>query len=198
MSRLIESIKLLDGKFYNLSLHEERMKRSLLALFNSSKPINLEHILTSHDYPVNGWFKCRIIYDSEIRDISFSPYTVRSVRSLRVIEDDDISYAFKFEDRTQIDKLFSMREGCDDVLIVRSGMVTDCSYSNIAFRKGDRWFTPDSPLLEGTARARLIRENKIEVKKIGMDDIRSFDSVRLVNALLEFDGPEIAVSDIVF
>jgi 4-amino-4-deoxychorismate lyase len=198
MSLLIESIKLLNGEFHNVSGHERRMKRSLLSLFGSTRSIDLKSFLSEGDFPREGLYKCRVLYDATILEKSFAPYEPRSVNRVKSVRDDMISYDFKFADRTHINRLFNLRGDCDDVLIIRQGKVTDCSYANIAFRKGREWFTSDSPLLQGTMRQKLIAENKIAVREIREGDIRSFDSFKLINAMLEFDCPEIEVSEIVF
>ncbi|HET9487300.1 MAG TPA: aminotransferase class IV [Chryseosolibacter sp.] len=199
MSRLIESIKLLDGKFYNLFYHEQRMKRSLQALFGDHRKIDLEKFLRDTDYPRHGLYKCRIVYDANFSEASFSPYEAKRVERVKVVEDDDISYEFKFLDRSAINRLFDLRGDCDDVLIVRKGMVTDCSFSNVVFKSdGGVWYTPRSPLLEGTMRRNLLDQNRIQVREIQKRDIRSFDTFKIINAMLEFDSPEIEVSNIVF
>ena len=198
MSRLIESIKLLDGKFYNLVYHEARMQYSLASLFGGNDKPELESFLRRSDYPRKGLYKCRILYDDKSRSVSFYPYEARRIKSVRIVHDDTISYPYKYEDRQAIERLFSMRGDCDDVLIVRSGKVTDGSYSNVVFRKGQEWFTPEVPLLKGTMRQKLIDENKIQPREILLGDIRSFDGFKVINAMLEFDSIEIEVSDIVF
>lgn len=198
MSLLIESIKLVDGKFFNLSYHQERVSRSIESLFPSCEVLQLSQLLGTKELPDKGWYKCRIVYDDVQAEVQFSPYKPRTIKRIKIVDGQNIEYPFKFADRSAIDRLFAMRGDCDDVLITVNGKVTDCSYSNVVFRKGSRWFTPDSPLLRGTMREQLVRENKAEVREIRIDDIRSFDSVRIVNALLEFDGPEVDVSDIVF
>lgn len=198
MSRLIESIKWLDGKFHNLFYHEQRMTRSLHALYGLAAPVGLEKLLGGVAPPAKGLYKCRIVYDDTSREVTFLPYKVRKINRLKVVEDNDISYAFKYADRKSIDRLFQQRGDCDDILIVKRGRVTDCSFSNIVFRKGGEWVTPDSALLKGTMRQKLIDENKIKTREIRPQDIRSFDNFRIINAMLEFDSPEIEVSDIVF
>ena len=197
MSRLVESIKLLDGKFHNLPAHQQRMNRSLQALYGVSPP-DLEQWLHKNPFPSKGLFKCRIIYDEFSQHVNFSPYVPKVINRIKVIEDNTIEYAHKFVDRNAIDRLFLQRGDCDDVLIVKNGRVTDCSFSNIVFRKDDQWFTPDTPLLEGTMRQRLLDENLIKSREIRGGDIRSFDTVRIINAMLEFESPEIEVSAIVF
>ena len=198
MSRLIETIKLLDGKFYNLSYHERRMARSLQHLFNKSASIGLEELLHETPFPSKGLYKCRLVYDDVATDIEYTPYQYRSVSRIKVVEDDLIAYPFKVVEREPINRLFAMRGDCDDVLIIRRGDVTDCSYANIVFRRGSNWFTPASPLLDGTMRQQLLDKNKITAREIRKEDIRSFDTCKIVNAMLEFDSPEIDVTDIVF
>jgi len=198
MSRLIESIKLLDGKFYNLPFHEKRMAHTLSELFGMSEPVRLEEYLNEGEFPPKGLFKCRLVYDNIYREKTFSRYDPRIIKTVKVVREDGIQYPFKFEDRAVLDRLFGMRGNCDDVMIIRKGQVTDCSYSNIVFRRGSEWVTPASPLLEGTMRAKLIGQNKIQAREILEEDIRSFDSFKIINAMLEFDSPEIEVSRIVF
>ncbi|MDQ2655823.1 MAG: aminotransferase class IV [Bacteroidota bacterium] len=198
MSLLIESIKLLDGEFYNLRFHEQRMRNSLLAVSGVDQPVQIEWYLRDCIVPRSGLFKCRILYDAQSGEATFSPYRPRNIKAVRVVQGGDIAYPLKYADRSAIERLFDQRDGCDDVMIIRNGKVTDCSYSNVVFRKGRDWYTSDSPLLEGTQRAKLLEENKIQAREIQVRDIRSFDGVRIINAMLEFDSPEIEVSDIVF
>ena len=198
MSRLIESIKLVDGRFCNLFYHEQRMIRSLHALFGRAEAPGLEQYLLEQEFPKEGLFKCRIVYDAITRVTTISPYVPKKIEKVKLVSDDQIDYAFKYEDRSAIDRLFALRGDCDDVLIVRKGRVTDCSFSNILFRKGRAWYTPGTPLLEGTMRRNLLDKKIIQAREILKTDIRSFDTFRIINAMLEFDGPEIEVSDIVF
>lgn len=198
MSLLIESIKLLDGTFYNLSYHQQRMNRSLKTLCSESDHQDLEALLGNIEKPAKGLYKCRIVYDEEKRDIEFVPYQYRPVQRIRIVEHDRIQYEFKYADRKLINRLFELRKDCDDILIVKRGYITDASYSNIVFRKGKRWITPWSALLKGTQRQKLLEENVIEEEDILLEDVKSFDSFKLINAMLEFDGPEIDVSNIVF
>lgn len=197
MSLLIESIKLKDGAFQNLFYHEQRMIRSLSVLCGIKETVDLEKFLQSLDSPRQGLYKCRILYDETTRKVEFIPYQARPVNSLRIVEHDRISYEFKYADRKAIDRLFALRKDCDDVLIVKRGLVTDASYANIAFRRGKDWFTPWSPLLKGTQRQKLIDSNNLIQEEIKLSDIRSFESFKLINAMLEFEGPEIDIENIV-
>lgn len=197
MSLLIESIKVVDGKFCNLFYHEQRMIRSLETLCGTDEDLNLEKFLSGLEAPQKGIYKCRIEYDEQSKQVEFLPYEPKVVRSLKVVEHDRISYEFKYKDRKTIDKLFKQKETCDDILIVKRGNVTDSSYANVVFRKGKHWYTPWSPLLKGTMRQKLLDTNKIQTEEIQLDDITSYESCKLINAMLEFDAPEIDVTRIV-
>jgi 4-amino-4-deoxychorismate lyase len=198
MSLLLESIKLKDGEFYNLSYHEHRMNRSLRMLCGNEDYVDLESLLSHVDKPSTGLFKCRISYDEVSREIEFHPYQAKSIQRLRVVEHDRVNYEFKYVDRKQLDRLFELRKDCDDILIIKRGFVTDSSYANIVFKRGAHWYTPWSALLKGTQRQKLLEENRIEEEDIRAEDISSFSSFKLINAMLEFDGPEIDISNIVF
>ncbi|MFZ6010862.1 MAG: aminotransferase class IV [Bacteroidota bacterium] len=198
MSLLIESIRLQDGQFFNLFYHEQRMLRSLDMLCGVHDGMNLEQFLKGLEVPSKGLYKCRISYDDMTKEVEFIPYQPKKIESLRLVEHDRITYEFKYKDRKAIDRLYELRDGCDDILIVKRGLVTDSSYSNIIFRKGNRWFTPWSALLKGTMRQCLLDEHKIEQEVIRKEDINAFDSFKLINAMFQLDGPEIDVSKIVF
>jgi 4-amino-4-deoxychorismate lyase len=198
MSRLIESIKLLDGEFFNLSYHQQRMRRSIDLLYGIDYTFDIEKYLEGVPHPRKGLYKCRIVYDDVTMETGFSAYEPRKIRRIKIVEDNDISYACKLLDRHHIDRLFHQRGDCDDVLIVKEGRITDCSFSNIVFRKGHEWVTPSTPLLQGTMRQKLIAENKIVAREIRPQDIRSFETFTIINAMLEFSSPEIEVSEIVF
>jgi 4-amino-4-deoxychorismate lyase len=198
MSRFIESIKLQDGEYGNLFYHEQRMNHTLKMLCGVTETFNLEEWLKHIENPQAGLYKCRIVYDEEYREVEFLEYKVKPIRRLRIVEHDRISYEFKYLDRKRLDQLFDLRKDCDDILIVKRGLVTDSSYANIVFRKGKTWFTPWSALLKGTMREKLIHLNKIREEEIRAEHIRTFQSFKLINAMMEFDGPEMDVSNIVY
>jgi 4-amino-4-deoxychorismate lyase len=196
MSLLIETIRLENGLFQNLIYHQQRMEESFHLLFN--KPTNdLKEILNSFTAPKSGLFKCRVIYDDQNLNVEFEPYTIRPVNSLKIVEDDTISYPFKFKDRSAINSLFEKRENADDVLIIKNGEVTDSSYANILFKKGTEWVTPSSCLLKGTMRQFLLDYGQIKINHIQRRDIRKFEKFKLVNAMLGFESPEVDVTQII-
>jgi 4-amino-4-deoxychorismate lyase len=197
MSRLIESIYLKDGEFRNLKYHQLRMESSSKELFGVSNKWTLESKLQSSEYPETGLYKVRVIYDTEVKQIEFVPYQTKLVRSLKLVNSDVIRYTHKFENRQTLNELYQQREGCDDIIIVRNGFVTDASYANLIFRKGDEWFTPATFLLAGTMRAFLLGSHKIKSAEIRVEDVVKYESCKLINAMLGMDAPEIPLSSIV-
>jgi 4-amino-4-deoxychorismate lyase len=172
------------------------MNRALKFLCGSSERVDLEELLAKLDRPKDGLYKCRVVYDEMSSDIEFIPYRYKPINTLRVIEHDRVSYEFKYVDRKVLDRLYELKKDCDDILIVKRGLVTDSSYSNIIFKRGKRWYTPWSPLLKGTMRSSLLERNMILEEEIRVEDIKTFESFKLINAMLQFDGPEVEVSKI--
>jgi 4-amino-4-deoxychorismate lyase len=196
MSRLIESIRLEDGQFARLPFHQERMNRALKALFGLNPRWTLAEILSAQAVPQKGLFKCRLLYDDSATSVEFIRYTIQPAKTLKIVHNDNIEYAHKLEDRTALKKAWEKRGDCDDVLIIKEGMVTDSSYANIVFCRESRWITPKSVLLPGTMRQYLLKTNKITEDEIAEVDIQHFESFKLINALLGWDGPKLDVSNI--
>jgi len=186
MSRLLETIRLEDGTFSLLAYHQLRMNRSRKELFRCKDEIDLVKILQTGMLE-KSLYKCRIIYSDQIEKIEFILYQLPGIRSLKIVIDDQIEYPYKFNDRTRINELFEKRENCDDILIVKNGLVTDTSFANILFYNGKKWLTPAHPLLKGTRRAHLLDKELIEVADIRIKDLKYFEKARLINAMIRFE-----------
>ena len=197
MSRLFETIKVKNGIFYNIELHNNRFNTTRKNLFGIDEKSDLKEIIRFSGKIINGVSKCKVIYRKFIEDIEFSPYFLRKIKSLKTIEDNDIEYTYKFEDRENINKLFQQKEKCDDILIISRGMVTDTSFCNIVFSDGNQYFTTSTPLLKGTKREQLIRNNIIKEEEIRKNDIPLFKKAILINAMIDMeDKIEIPVDNI--
>lgn len=197
MSRLIETVYLKDGEFRNLKYHQVRMESSSKELFGVPNDWTMEKKLQSSEYPKSGLYKVRVIYDTEVKQVEFVPYLPKPVQSLKLISSEAISYAHKFENRQTLNELYQQRGNCDDIIIVKNGFVTDASYANLIFKKGDEWFTPATFLLPGTMRTFLLDSHRIKSTEIHIDDLVKYDSCKLINAMLGMDAPEIPVSSII-
>lgn len=191
MLRLVESIKIQDGEICNLQHHQERMDRSLFKHTGIKNRINLSDELTVPVEYFTGLYKCRVVYRDSIELVEFIPYLRRDIRSLKVIHA-DIDYSCKYENRSELNMLFAQRGECDDILIIKNGLVTDTSSANIAFTDGREWFTPAKPLLNGTKRSRLITEQKLIERDITAADIKKFTHASILNAMI--DPGEILIS----
>ena len=105
------------------------------------------------------------------------------IRSLRLVFSDTVDYRFKSTDRLVLSGLLAQRDGCDEVLIVRRGLLTDTSFTNIALFDGEAWYTPAEPLLRGTMRASLLAEGKLRERDIRPQDLVVYQKIMLLNAL---------------
>lgn len=195
---LIETICYNDGAFQNLGFHEARMHEACRSLFGEPQAFALQEALRTVQLPAIGLFKVRMVYDLSNFNISCEPYSLRTIGSLKIVHDDEITYAHKFVDRSQLNRLFEQRGDCDEVIIVRKGKVTDATVANLIFRKGSDWATPANALLHGTMRSKLLREGVVREMEIRGEDIHQFDACRLINAMFGLELPEIPVSKIVF
>lgn len=196
MSRLFESIKCQDGELLNLACHEKRFNRARYELFGE-EVVPLAGNIRVPDPAKRGLFKCRVSYAEQITKVEFIQYIPKTIRSLRIVYADDIDYSHKYTDRSEIEELFAQRGGCDDILIVKKGRITDTSYCNVLFFDGKKWLTPVSPLLKGTQRAKLIADGVISEEEILLKDLKLFKKVQLINAMLEFNqGRAINISGI--
>ncbi len=196
--RFIESIKLQDGKYLNLVLHQSRISDVFNKYNARTKPPILEEILPQID--MKGVFKVRMIYDvsdgDATYDIEYAEYIPRKIESLQVVQSELFDYSFKYENRDSINTLVS-RAMADDIIIIMNGSITDGSYFNLAFWDGTHWLTPDTPLLKGIKRSQLINERKISEKSIKEEDILSFEKVSLINAMLDLGDIEVPTDQII-
>ncbi|MCX8490338.1 MAG: aminotransferase class IV [Cyclobacteriaceae bacterium] len=196
MYRFIETIKLLDGQFFHLAYHQRRMDQTIKKFFDQKNAIHLKDQLASQSFLKEGLFKCRIVYDKTISSVEFFSYTIKPVRSLKVVHANAIEYAYKFEARDQLLELYDQRGQHDEIIIVKNNLITDASYANLIFFDGVNWITPNSYLLDGTMRQILIDQQKIKPAQITLSDITNFEKVKLINSMLGFEGPEVPVSQI--
>ena len=196
MCRFIESIKLADGRFYRLELHQARVNKAFADFYPTIKPINLSELLLKSNFPKSGTHKCRIVFDSDVQFLEYTPYVRREIKSLKLVETDMDTLPYKIEDRTKLNIAFAKRKNCDDILMTKNGLLTDTSYSNIALFDGSKWVTPKFPLVYGTNRAYLLSDNKIIEKDINFSDLKNFTHIRLFNAMIEFGELELEINSI--
>ncbi len=162
------------------------MQRTQAHFFPGARPAPpLDAWLQVPEDCCSGLYKCRVIYAKNVLHAEFHHYIPRPVRRLKLVVDDAIDYAWKFEDRSALNHLFAQKGDCDDVLIVKNGLLSDSSYSNLAFYDGSSWHTPETPLLRGVQRERLLRDGLLHTASIRVEDLKAFSKIALINAMLE-------------
>lgn len=214
MFPFLETIRIEGGRPLRLELHEVRMTRTrqhaqmadsvpalpatgfiespgstgtvaTSATGSMETSVSLREYIARLQLPSQGIHKLRILYSDRIDSHTIESYTPRRIESLRLVYDDSINYRFKSSDRTAFDRLLSKRDGCDEILIVQNGCVTDTSFSNIAFLRQGRWVTPDTTLLEGVMRRDLLERGLLEEARITPADLFLFEQATLINSMLD-------------
>ena len=103
-----------------------------------------------------------------------------------IVKNIDISYSYKFSNRTLLSNLVKSLDSNQDVLIAKNGKIYDTTIANIAFFDGHNWLTPRVPLLKGTTRSRLLKNNFIKTADIKIDDVKKYKKIALLNSLSGF------------
>ena len=173
-----ETIKCYDEEVLNIHWHQRRIANTVGLNINL-----LEYIYP----PSNQLLKCKVTYDKDgILDISYATYNERKINSFKVVIDNDIEYEYKSRNRDKIDYLFSKKENADEIIIIKNNLITDTSIANIALYISNHWYTPKSPLLNGTCKDRLIEEKFLIEKDLTIDDLLSTKKIALMNAMIDF------------
>ena len=176
--KCFETIRAENGKLFHLAYHQERFYKT------SGLDLELADFLNP---PKDGLYRCKVVYDdTRIWEVLYYRYKKRHIGSLRLLEI-DFSYPKKYLQRSDIDRAFECRGECDDVLLIKNGLITDTSIANVAFFDGRRWLTPKKALLEGTTRRRYLQEGKLIQADITPRMLSQFSQMALMNAMIDFD-----------
>ena len=180
--KYFETIRCEDFEIFNLEYHNKRVANTI------GLNINLQEYI----YPIsNELLRCKVIYNkNEIIDVLYFPYKKREINSFKIIFDDKIEYSKKYIDREKLDEHFSNKEDCDEVIIVKNGIVTDTSIANIAIYYENTWITSKNCLLKGTTRDRLINDKILIEKDITVEMLKEATKIALMNAMIDFDIKE--------
>ena len=185
MLPLFETIAIENGKVQNIELHQQRYERSLRTFYGKSAVV-FQKLFSLIEPPAEfqqGLVRCRIDYDAQHCQVRYFTYQRKTYRTFQPVICNEIDYSLKYSQRDVLNALFAQRGECDEIIIIKNGKVTDCSIGNLILRQGEQWFTPDSPLLYGTQREKLLREGKIIAREILAENLPHFDEIRLINAL---------------
>ncbi len=186
MCPLLETIRVTEHGAENLQYHQVRMDEAFAEFFGKANPFRLEHICGNLKAPETQIIKCRVLYSAENYHLQTSAYQPAVRASLKLVHADHLDYHLKYADRSDLNDLTRQKGNCDDILIVKHGLITDTSYANIAFLRNGQWITPETPLLKGTQRQYLLDREIISSGNISPDDLHQFESFRIFNAMLPF------------
>ncbi|OBX73075.1 hypothetical protein A9308_01105 [Moraxella atlantae] len=185
---LFETIAIVQGKPQNLAYHQHRYACSL-AKFYPNTPYHvfdladvLQNFLAKNP-PTHDLMRCRVDYHASDMAMHLVGYQRRGNLTFQPVICDDIDYTLKFTNRDQLNTLLQQRGACDEVIIIKHGFVTDCTIGNLVLKKNNHWYTPSTPLLNGTQRAKLLAEHRISVCPILLRDLDRYEEIRLINAL---------------
>lgn len=186
MYQLLESIKIKDNIIYNIEYHNKRLNNSRQILYNSKNLIDLNNLININNKYI-GLIKCRVICDENIREITYEPYKMRRISSLKIIYDNEIDYTHKILDKEKFKKLLEKKENCDEIIIIKNNLITDTSFSNVILFDGNKYYTPANPLLKGTKREKLINEGLIFEDDINIKYLKNFKFIQFINAMVDIE-----------
>ncbi|MFN2311292.1 MAG: aminotransferase class IV [Spirochaetia bacterium] len=210
MCRFLETIRVEAGQPLHLEFHQARVLATAAAY--GWRPLELcetvAEILRGDVCPGGthtpggcGRQKLRILYQLSangptVLQHELLPYHIRPVRSLVCIEAGALRYDLKFADRSKLEQLQPAAKDTEP-LFLRHGYLTDSRYANLVLREaGGRLMTPQHPLLEGTARARLLAAGLLHTAPIHLRDLPDFQSICLINAMLDIGDCQLPISAI--
>jgi len=179
---LFETIRCENGTVYNLKYHQKRCNKSRKELYRATDTLDLETLITP---PESGLYRCRIVYNTQIKSIEYIPYVPKKINTFKIIPS-SLDYHLKYTYRDTFNKLLSANSNTDEIIIEKEGYITDTTIANIAFYDKKQWVTPAKPLLEGTMRQKLIEEGFLQTKQIKANEIGNYSQVALMNAMVGF------------
>lgn len=189
MFRFIESIRIENYKVHLADLHQARIDKTL-AYYRAKSVLQVKKLAQKIDIPSSSIYKWRIVYDLDGHYITeLQEYYLPFIKTFRLVEAGEMDYQFKFEDREAFNRLKSNRKN-EEIIILKRGEVTDTSFSNLIFRRGDQWYTPSGYLLNGVMRKYLLNTGITSEMDINTGNIMEFESLQLINAMRPF-GTEI-------
>lgn len=109
MCQFIETIRVKDGRIFNLTYHEERMNRTRKEVWGKTDWLKITGVWSPEELPLEC-SKLRFVYDEAgIHDLTCTPYTRKEILSLRLVYDNNITYPYKSVDRSTLNELKNSR-----------------------------------------------------------------------------------------
>ena len=185
MSLFFETIKSVGGKLQLLDLHSERLNKTRAEVFGVKNLINLFDEINLPCEEKGAISKVKVTYGKYLESIEIEPYSIKSHKKVKLIENPELDYKYKSTDRSAL-KIPNNQE-LDDVIFLKNGFLTDSSYCNLVFFDGQKWVTPSTFLLPGVKRQALLLSQKIEVKEVKFADLVKYSKIAFINAMRDFE-----------
>jgi 4-amino-4-deoxychorismate lyase len=179
-----ETIRIEANQVELTAYHQRRLDHVFRSFYPGHKSFDLNAVLVDRLNDLDGIVKCRFQYNSLKYKIEMSAYRKRNIDKIHVVNADNLVYAFKYNNRDEIDQYTDQFTQNEDCLFAVNGRITDTSYGNILFSKDDKWYTPLYPLFYGIQRANLLSSNRIETRDILIGDIQVYDRIKIINAMM--------------
>lgn len=173
-----------------LHWHELRFKETQMQHFGVIVYPSLKNFINRNipeDWIEEQVYKVRVVYSEKYIAIEFQPYQKKKIERLYLVENNHIDYSFKYLNRQDLDNMKLPFDPNEEIVIVKDGLLTDTTFTNIALYNGLYWETPATPLLEGTQRANLLDQNTIKPSDINIQDLYKYSHIRLFNAMVDWD-----------
>lgn len=182
MFPVFESIAVMDGRYLNLPIHTRRVQRTARALWqlNFSNNYLLERLPV---FSNGGLYKCRFFYHETDFRFDFQAYKEKVIHTLKLIEAPRLKYDYKWSNRNEINAYANGLPIGSEVLFTCEGYLTDTTYSNVALLRNKQWYTPETPLLQGTQRAVALENGLLKTTQIHCNDLHHYEQISLINAL---------------
>lgn len=190
MYQFIETIYWKDGAMPLLHWHELRFSKTQMAHFGKKIHLSLSELIalkSPRTLLEDQVYKVRIVYSEKDISVAFEPYQKKTIHSLHLVQNDMIDYSFKYLDRSSLEQMKIPFDNEEEIIIVKNGLLTDTSFTNIALFNGRDWLTPKFPLLEGTRRAFLLGKKTIIPASVAIDDLHQYAKIRLFNAMVSWE-----------
>jgi 4-amino-4-deoxychorismate lyase len=184
--RFLETVKLQDGRYRLVDLHQGRMAGTWREAFGSEPGFRLEDVLPPP--PDGGLYRARVRYPGPDGRalVTLHSYAFPRIETLRLVSDPGVDYRMKLLDRSALDALKASC-GASDFILVREGGLTDASMANLVFEGDGGLFTPDGCLLRGVKRESLLKSGRVSMRRIGPRELGLFRKVYFVNAMIDLE-----------
>jgi 4-amino-4-deoxychorismate lyase len=186
MPVFIEHIKALDGAYLNLEGHAIRMDRTMRRFFRKGfvHP-TLPRLLPPP--PPQGLARLTLTYADSVLSTEFTSFEKPSISSLALVDAGPVDYFYKSQNRKRLARILEF-SGADEAIVIRNGFVTNATTANLIFRDSSGGlFTPRHYIHSGTKRELYLRNKAIITLPIKPENLRSYETVYLVNAMLDIE-----------